>query len=44
MIEAVSADVLAGKTQSEVHPIANTIRTQGIFDEVLAQLGVDYGV
>jgi acetyl esterase/lipase len=28
MIEAVSADVLAGKTQSEVHPIANTIRTQ----------------
>ena len=43
MIEAVSADVLAGRTQSEVHPITNTIRTQGIFDVVLAQLGVNYG-
>ena len=44
MIEAVSADVLAGKTQSDIHPISNTIRTQGIFDVVLGQLGVDYGV
>jgi len=42
MIKAVSADILAGKTQSDVHPISNTIRMQGMFDEVLRQLGVDY--
>jgi len=43
MISQVSADVLAGKTQSDIHPISNTIRTQGYFDQILAQLGVDYG-
>jgi len=42
MIEAVSADVLAGRTQSAVHPISNTIRTQGLFDVILEQLGVKY--
>ncbi len=43
MISQVSADVIAGKTQSDIHPISNTIRIQGYFDQILAQLGVDYG-
>jgi predicted dehydrogenase len=42
MIQQVSADVLAGKTQSDIHPISNTIRMQGYFDQILAQLGVKY--
>ena len=42
MIEQVSADVLAGRTQSEIHPISNTIRMQGYFDQILQQLGVSY--
>lgn len=42
MIEQVSADVLAGKTQSDIHPISNTIRMQGYFDTILGQLGVKY--
>jgi hypothetical protein len=44
MISQVSADVMAGKTLSDIHPISNTIRTQGLFDQILAQMGVNYGV
>lgn len=44
MISQVSADVMAGKTVSDIHPISNTIRTQGLFDQILAQMGVNYGV